>query len=110
MFVCLSHQKINIISYIKKWRKRISIYALESWNFKSSFDISNDSNFKNEYRGELFTDNLLHPFRTFYISVIQFAKTKNIAWLMGFLIPLIISLVLISTPLNSIKVIKKLFR
>ena len=103
-------QKISIIGYIKKWRKRISVYANESWTFRSLINISNDSNLNNQYNGELFTNTLFHPIRTLYISAVQFSKTKNTGWLIGWLIPLTITLILISTPLNSFKVIKKILK
>lgn len=102
-------QRLDPILYIKKWRRRISIYANDNWILpieKKDLKIPSPMS---QINMDLI-DNLSAPIRTSFVSLRELAASYDFNWFWGLINPVIVGMIVLSAPIDSIKTFRKIRR
>jgi len=101
--IYIHDQRVNMFQYMKKIRKRIKYFSsftqsdFEGYYYKDTITPKSNKNVSSD-------NNKLNRFQ---ISLSMYKKTKDPTWLYGIVYPFMLGMVALSTPLSSIKILRK---
>lgn len=96
-------QRVDIFQYMKKIRKRIKYFSLfrqkdiEDYYYEVAVQHSSNND------GILGKDEL----KGIQTSIFMYSKTKDPTWLYGILYPIMLGMVVLSTPLDTLNILRK---